>query len=357
MANKYIKWFLCGIFGLLLFCMVLVLLFDPFFQYHRPLPGLKAVLSDKEHQCVGTLKTFEYDSVIVGSSVAENYNNRWFDEGFDCISIKAIRSYGATADLCYFLNMAFEQQELKYIFYSMDPPALRARPEVTFESSGCPMYLYDENYFNDINYWLNKDVLLEKIPYLIANSFIGDYDEGNSYNWAHWKTFNQDILLSNYAREAVVQEMKPADYEKENLEGNIALLKEQIEAHPDTEFKILVPPYSMVWWDSTYRSGETESHLYNMERAMEELIPYENVSFFFFLNEREVVTNLDNYMDAVHFSDDINHYICNSLIENTHEVTMDNYKEVISDMRKLAYQMVDELLVPYENQIRVLAEE
>ena len=102
MTKKYIKWFFGGVAVLLLLCMALVVLFDPFFQYHKPLPGLKAVLSDKEYQCVGTLKTFEYDAVIAGSSVAENYNNRWFDEGFDCTSIKAIRSYGATADLCYF---------------------------------------------------------------------------------------------------------------------------------------------------------------------------------------------------------------------------------------------------------------
>ena len=76
MAKKYIKWFLCGVVAILFLCMATVVLFDPFFQYHKPLPGLKAVLSDKEYQCVGTLKTFEYDSVIAGSSVAENYNNR-----------------------------------------------------------------------------------------------------------------------------------------------------------------------------------------------------------------------------------------------------------------------------------------
>jgi len=341
MAKKYIRWFACGTGAILLFCMAMVILFDPFYQYHKPLPGLKAVLSDKEYQCVGTLKTFEYDSVIAGSSVAENYNNRWFDEGFGCTSIKAIRSYGATADLCYLLDKAFEKQDLKYVFYSMDPTALAANPQVTFESSGCPMYLYDDNYLNDIRYLLNKDVLLEKIPYMIANSFIGDYDEGNSYNWAKWKTFSKDILLSNYPRKETVDEMKPADFAKDNLAGNLALLKEQIEKHSDTEFKILMPPYSILWWDNTYRIGETESCLYNMEKAMEELIPYENVSFYFFLNEREIVTNLDNYMDSVHFSDEINHYICNSLIEDNYRVTMDNYKEVLADMRELAYYVAD----------------
>lgn len=357
MAKKYIKWFLCGVVAILFLCMATVVLFDPFFQYHKPLPGLKAVLSDKEYQCVGTLKTFEYDSVIAGSSVAENYNNRWFDEGFDCTSIKAIRSYGATADLCYLLDKAFEEQELKYVFYSMDPTALDATPEPTFESTGCPMYLYDNNVLNDIPYLLNKDVIFEKIPYMVAHSLIGDYDEGKSYNWAQWKTFEENLVFTFYWRKATVDEMKPADYYQENLEGNLALLKKQIEGHPETEFKILIPPYSMIWWDDVYRYGKMESFLYNMEKAMEELIPYENVSFYFFLNEREIVTDLNNYMDTVHFSEDINHYICNSIIADEYRVTMDNYKEVIEDMRDLAYEIVNELVLPYESRMNVLAEE
>lgn len=133
MSQKFIKRFFIGSISLLFLCILAVVLFDPFFQYHKPLPGLKAVLTDKEYQCVGSLKTLEYDSVIAGSSVAENYNNGWFDQGFQCKTIKAIRSYGATADLCYLLDIAFKHQEVKYVFYNLDPSALVADPETTYE--------------------------------------------------------------------------------------------------------------------------------------------------------------------------------------------------------------------------------
>ena len=62
-------------------------------------------------------------------------------------------------------------------------------------------------------------------------------------------------------------------------------------------------------------------------------------------------------MDPIHFSAEINQYICNSLTEDTHRVTMDNYKEVIEDMRDLAYEIVNELVLPYESRMNVLAEE
>ena len=348
MAVKFLKRFMMGIVLVLLLCVGITVLFDPFYQYHKPLPGLKAVLNDKEYQCVGSLKNFDYDSVIAGSSVTENYNNKWFDEGFDCTTIKAARSYGGTADLCYLLDIAFRKQELKYVFYNLDPSSLSAEPVTTYESTGCPMYLYDDNHFNDLQYWLNKDVLFEKIPYMLAQSFIGDYEEGNSYNWAQWKTFSEDMILSQYYRKNEVADMKSGFYSKE-LDGNLVLLKAQIENHPETVFKVFVPPYSLLWWDNIYRTGETEEYLYNLEKAMETLLVYENVEVYFFMNDREIVSDLNNYMDLLHFSDDVNKYICDSLIAGTHRVTTDNYKEIMADMKELAYYAADEFAARYED--------
>ena len=353
MSQKFIKQFFIGSGLLLVICALVIVIFDPFFHYHKPISGLKEVLNEKEYQVPGTLKNFEYDSVIAGSSVAENYNNHWFDEGFDCTSVKAIRSYGATADLCYFLDMAFKHRELKYVFYNLDPSSLVADPEPTYELTGSPMYLYDEIIINDIEYLLNKDVLMEKVPYLIANSVIGDYDEGNSYNWSQWKQFNEAQALSLYPRKPSVDEMKPKDYYQEELQANLSLLTAQIEAHPETTFYIFVPPYSMLWWDNVYRNGETEAHLYNMEQAMETLLAYDNVKFFYFQNDREIITNLDNYMDTLHFSQDINHYICLEMIAGTHEITKDNLKEQIEDMRMLSYEITEELILPYEDKMLI----
>ena len=353
MAQKFLKQFFTASVILLLACVLAVVVFDPFFQYHKPLKGLKAVLTDKEYQCVGSLKTFDYDSVIAGSSVSENYNNGWFDQGFGCKSIKAIRSYGATADLCYLLDIAFEHQDLKYVFYNLDPSALEADPETTYELTGCPMYLYDDNYVNDVRYWLNKGVLMEKIPYLIANSLMGDYDENNSYNWAQWKEFNSDMILGLYIRKPSVSEMKPRDYYEDLLRKNLDMLTDRITAHPETEFYIFVPPYSMLWWDNIYREGDTEAYLYNMEQAMKTLLEYENVKMFYFQNDREIITDLENYMDILHFSPEINRYICDSLIAGKRQVNSENYVEEIRSMRDLAYETVEKLVLPYEDRIKV----
>lgn len=108
----------------------------------------------------------------------------------------------------------------------------------------------------------------------------------------------------------------------------------------------------MLWWDSTYRDGDLAAYLYNMETAMNTLLEYENVRCFYFMNNRETILNLENYMDILHFSDEINHQICNDLIDGKFEVTKENCHETIEDMRSLADEIVTKLILPYEDRIK-----
>lgn len=344
---RFLRRFALRTLALLAAVIGIVALFDPFYQYHAPLPGLKAVLTDKEYQCIGSLHTFDYDALIVGSSVCENYNNHWFDEGFDCTAVKAIRSYGATADLCYLLDNAYASHDLKYVFYNIDPSSLSADTEPTYESTGCPMYLYDRNLFNDYSYWLNKDVLMEKLPYMLAYSFLGDYDEGDSYNWAQWKYFGQDMATGMYARLPAVKEMQPETANAETLTGNIALLTAQVEAHPETTFKFFFSPYSMLWWDNAYRNGERDAVIYNEKQAIGALLAYDNVEIYFYQDDEEVITDLDNYMDMIHFSKDINYTVYDNLVNGRGRLTKDNYEERLERMRALSERIVREDILKY----------
>lgn len=345
--QKFIKSFFIRMGILLAAVIATVVIFDPFYQYHKPLPGLKAVLTDKEYQCIGTLHTFDYDALIVGSSVCENYNNHWFDEGFGCNAIKAIRSYGATADLCYLLDSAYENHDLKYVFYNIDPSSLSASTEPTYVSTGCPMYLYDQNVLNDYPYLFNKDVLMEKIPYMLAFSLISDYDEGDSYNWAQWKYFGQDMAMGLYTRLPAVKAMQPETVNADTLAGNIALLTAQVEAHPETTFKFFFSPYSMLWWDNAYRSGERDAVIYNEKQAVKALLQYDNVEVYFYQDDREIITNLDNYMDMIHFSKDINYYVYDKLAKGENRLTKDNYEEKLDKMYTLSEEIAQELILEY----------
>lgn len=347
-SKKFIKRLIITILILIFAVGAAVYVFDPFYHYHKPWLGLKEVLNDKEYQCIGTLRHFDYDTLLVGSSVMENNDNSWYDEAYGVKSIKAIRSYGATADLCYLMDEAYENHNIKYVFYNIDPSSLSADAETTYESTGCPMYLYDHNPFNDVQYLFNKDVLFEKIPYMIANSYLGDYDESLSYNWAKWKTFDIQMALGLYYRPIDVVKMQDETIYNDKLKANIALLTKEVEDHPETQFMFFYPAYSMLWWDGVYRTGERDAYIYCEKEMTKALLQYENVRIFCFQNEPEVITNLYNYMDSIHFSPEINKLMLEQMIAGEYEMTLDNYEEVLDGMKDFSDKIVNELIVPYE---------
>ncbi len=348
LSKKFIKRLSLIILAGLVLIGTIVVVFDPFYHYHKPWFGMKAVLNDKEYQCVGTLRNFDYDSLLVGSSVMENNDNSWYNEAFGVVAIKAIRSYGATADLCYLLDVAYEDHDLKYVFYNIDPSSLYGSAETTYESTGCPMYLYDKNPFNDVKYLFNKDVLFEKIPYEVASSFMGDYDENLSYNWAKWKSFGHEMALGLYYRSRTVNEMMPKDAYKENCEANIRLLTSQVEAHPETQFIFFYPPYSMLWWDMSYRSGETDAMIQCEKDMTKALLSYDNVRIFCFQNEPEITTNLELYMDTIHFSPEVNRLMLDQIIAGDYEMTLDNYEEMIDSVKDFSDEVQKKIIPEYE---------
>ncbi len=348
--QKFLIRLLSGILTLCLLIAAIVYAFDPFYHYHKPWFGMKAVLSDKEYQCIGSLRNFDYDALIVGSSVTENNNNSWYDDAYGCTTIKAVRSYGATADLCYLLDAAFEKHTLKYVFYNIDPSSLSADPVTTYKSTGCPMYLYDRNPFNDVQYLFNKDVLLKKIPYEIVNSWFSDYDENESYNWAKWKTFNHQSALGLYFRPKQTAAMMPQTTYAEQLKGNIALMTAEVAAHPDTQFHFFFPAYSMLWWDGICRTGERDAYIYDEKQAVKALLAYDNVRVYCFQNVPEVITNLDNYMDSIHFSPEINKWMLDQMVSGNYLLTEDNYEEKLDEMSAFSDEIVNSLIKPYEEQ-------
>ncbi|MGL5260606.1 MAG: SGNH/GDSL hydrolase family protein [Lachnospiraceae bacterium] len=336
MKQQFLKKLMITALSIMSIVAMIVYIIDPFYHYHKPIGFLKAVSTKAEYQVIGTIKNFEYNSILVGSSVAENYNSKWFDEAFHTTTIKTIRAGGTTSDLMYFINKSYEYQTLDYIFYSLDLAALISKETNHFVQEGMPTYLYNKNPFDDIQYLLNKDVLLEDIPHMIAKSLIGDYDEGEAYNWAQYKTFN----TMHYEKTTEKKEMQDVKELKDAINFNNTSILNLVKEHQETKFIFIIPPYSYLWWFEAYQNGLTESYFYALESLLGELLVYENVSFYYFQTIEEIVTDLDKYMDPIHFDQDINEFIVSKIKENKYLLTIDSYQKEINSMRQLADKCV-----------------
>ena len=344
-SNKknFLKKLVIFILVVAFFVAGVVFLFDPFFHYHKPIRPLKAVLTQAEYQVIGTLRTFDYDSLIAGSSMAENYNNKWFDETFDCTAIKAVKPGANTSDLVYLIEAAYEEKEIKNIFYTLDISALTTIIQEHYVNEGMPLYLYNKNPFDDVKYLFNKHVFFEDIPYMIANSFLGDYDEGDSFNWAQYKEFG----TLHYTPTEEKQEDKKLDEYAKYVDFNMEKLENLVKTHPETKYIFMIPPYSSLWWYEAYMCGDIELDFYALDQAFTRLLSYENVEIHYFQNMEEIVSNLNLYMDLIHYHPDVNKSLVDLIPTNKYKVTLSNKYLILDNMKILVDKCINEYAKEY----------
>jgi len=346
MESKFIKRFL--VISLLFIALVVfaVVLFDPFYHYHDAILGTKRILEERNYPLPGSIDHFTYDSVQVGSSVMENNSDQWFDEMFGCTSMKIAKGASSIADLNELINRSYKTHELKNVFFSIDASMLFDDP-VSDMSDEDFYYLYDKNPLNDYNYLLNKDILFKKIPIQLAYSYVLPYDEGESYNWYNTKTFSAATVLSQYYPYEGFIEGTVREEMKANVDANVTTLEKLVSEHPETDFYFYFSPASILYLDSAYREGRLPEHFYSMEETVNRLCSYSNVKLFAPNTREDIILNLDNYMDSVHFSKSINYEIAVSLANGTDRVTSENIGEYLSDFEDIIVNFSRNTILDY----------
>lgn len=335
----------------LLLAVLAVWLFDPFYQYHEPFFGLEAVLNDRDNQMPGTIRNFSYDSVLAGSSVAENFDGSFLEEAYGCQILKIIRASGSMADLLYYLEMAQEEHELKNVFWCLDLFAMDADTEVSLYGDEIPRYLHTRTRLDDIPYLCNKEILFRTIPSMLAYGMEGRNTGGNAYNWSRGKEFGPARAMQAYDRGGITPEMvkEPRDYTDRIplIRENIAMLEEQIQAHPQIRYRFLFPPYSLLWWDCAYVNGELEERFFILNETVAMLLNHENAEIYFFQDEESIVCDLNYYMDMIHYGPEINQYMLEQMRKGENRVTADNWEEVFLGMEDMVERITRERIFEY----------
>lgn len=331
----------------LVLILAVVWFFDPFYQYHAPIGGRQEVLYDRDNQMPGSIRNLSYDSVLMGSSVVENCDSTVLDAAYGCDTLKVIRASGSTADLLYYLEMVQKEMEPKNVFWCLDLPALNSDPETTLYGADIPRYLHTETILDDCTYIYNKDILFETIPMTLAYEMQGRNVGGDAYNWADGKEFSAARAMQAYEKPAQPMELQDFTKNLDKISQNIANIEEQIGAHPNTTYRFFFPPYSMSWWDCAYVNGQLEEQFYMLEQTIPMLLSYENVEVYFYMDEEEIICNLDKYMDLVHYSPDVNQYMLEQLCRGKGKVTKENWQQTIQHMRDLVKRISEETIYNY----------
>lgn len=340
------KWLVCVWIetALLLAGVAAVIIFvDPYFHYHKPVGSMFYALDNERSQNDGILKHFDYDSIITGTSMAQNFKASEFDEVFGMDSIKVCFSGGSYKEINDNIKKAFESgHQVKCVLRCLDYGKIIAdKDEMRFDLGTYPEYLYDKNPFNDVKYILNKGILCNICMPMLTKAYIhgeaGGITPFDEYaNWSGKNVFGAGSVLGDrreYKKAGEETAFTESDYEmvRATIEQNVVSLARE---YPGTTFYYFFSPYSIAYWGTLYENGTLNRQIDGEKIAIEQMLQCENIKLYSFNNHWDITTNLDNYKDTVHYGEWINTEILHMVHDGIGLLTKDNYEEYINRERE-----------------------
>lgn len=334
MKNADVRWaalLLATALTLLALCAAAVYAVDPFFHYRAPDPEGE-VWFDQRAQGAGLLRSQEYETILLGSSLAANYRPFWFDVFYETSTVKITFPNGGFREFSQALDYANTRRDVRRVIFGLDPNLLSRSPAE--EPDQLPGYLYDENPWNDGRYLLNKDALMRS-AYTVLQKARGETQTlQDAFVWDGNVSFNREEALGGYDRPEHREAAKPADYFRENYLANLREVTGWLEAYPDTEFIFYFSPYSILFWDKMDRLGETEAVLAMLDEVTEALLGYDNAELQFYMDDLEVITNLDNYADHIHVAGRVTYQMSRAMNTGEYRLTAENRRKRLDALRE-----------------------
>lgn len=332
--KKQKKWFIATILaaaGILLAILVVMVVVDPYFHFHAPLKNISYRLYSERYMNSGIAKNFEYDALITGSSMNQNFKTSQMDELWGTNAIKIPFSGAGFEEVKENIEIALNSKnDVKYVLWGLDYNGLNRE----FDWQGYdeyPEYLYDENPWNDVSYIFNKTILFEGLVNNLLWNLKGEsttsFDEYSSWEGGRgWESISK-----TYKRREEILPMEEISEEEilrvtKNITENIVQLA---KAYPDTEFLLFYTPYSALYWESIYRKGWLEKQLEMEQIATELMLECENIKLYSFCRETQITDDIENYRDKEHYVAEINDMIMEWIAADKGRVTKENYQENI----------------------------
>ena len=305
--------------------------FDPLQQY-RASTFYKPHFTNARYLTPGLAKNYPYDSVIVGSSMTENFIISNVKEIIGFTHPIKFTSGGTTAhELKLILEVAFKHKNIQNVLYGLDFYAFSGDKKRLLHGKGSlPLYLYDDNYLNDYKYIFNIDTTKVSLKTTLIQSLKSKSIELNynkMFEWQHrykpndfnetkvlrmWNNpqirFNKNFNVKNFSLEKL----------KQSFEYNLLSL---IKKHPQTTFYIFYPPYSILAYIDAKSNGSLKNILMFKKYIFNELSKYKNVKLYDFQVAKEVTFNLNNYRDLTHYHQKTNHWILECIKNDQYLIT------------------------------------
>lgn len=286
----------------------------------------------------GLIKNLDYDTAIIGSSMTENYRIELTDELFKVKSalfpIVAASGYEIKNMIQHVFN---SKDELDQLFVNLDFFAFSGEPTRLTDPT-FPLYLYDQDLFNDIRYLINEETLRQSFKAITKYRGV-PHKQKDLWYWSDQATFSKqmviDDMLHNQSKRISFNEgALTTDQLTASFDFNILPF---LIRHPNTKFNLIFPPYSnLIYVEMDHKNWFTNAmglkkHIVDITAELK------NVKIYDFQCVDTITGNLDNYKDLGHHSAEINDYILQSIHLQKHRLTTKSVDQCIEITNNIAH--------------------
>ena len=315
----------------------LVIIIDPFTRYHAPWFGLAPVETEERTSAIGLARNMDYDTVLIGSSMSENFKNTWFEDGvFGDKCVKICLQGAHYADYRLIIDEVLRHEGTRNVVFCLDTYLFTDLPS-SFPQTIEDYYVSDTGP-GDIHYLFNRSVLFDYIPKFIVNNIREGFNAENAYIWSDDYEYSKYAARMAYMSSRPLTRMPESEYDLffESADSVTDPFIEQIRSHPDVTFWLYAPPYSILFWDNVVLSGHATATICVQEREFRKLLECDNVRLFYFQDDTDVITDLSNYRDYSHYKIDINRYMYEAMRDGKYELNSGNYYDTLLSMYEFA---------------------
>lgn len=339
------KWYLMEFFvitvAVLLIVGKYVVEVDPFFHYHKPhTEKYFYYLDNQRSQNDGIIKRFDYNMLITGTSMTENFKTTeaeeiWAAEG--ARAIKAPYSGGSYKEINDNVRLALEHNKnLHIIIRGLDMYRFMDDKDAMYELGEYPTYLYDDSIWNDVEYIFNREVIFKRVyPMVSEKEEVGMTSFDDYSNWMSLYHFGLNSMLERYGAIPGQYPGSPVyltEQERDRVLGNVRQnVTSLAEEYPNVNFYYFFTPYSAFFWGRQVDSGGIYKQIEAERLIIEESLKYDNIKLYSFNNRTDITTNLNNYKDENHYGEWINSLMLKWMKDGKYRLTKENYEEYLAE--------------------------
>ena len=355
----------CALFGTL---MLYVFIFDPWQLFHQPWFRKPVFISNARFQDAGIINSYDFDSVILGNSMAENFSIQEASEQLGGHFVNLSLAGSLFSERNIILQHLFNKKKIRKVILSLDHlPYVgvgQFNKDVPPEKYA---FLYNNNPVDDFRIYFDVNLFQcwdlntscpKEIPGMRKKSLEELYSWfpfyikafGGTQAWCYWSTrsapfkaFLRDIIHVS----AMINEGHDAPWTEKilsNCKINVRTTFDTyilpfVKEYPDTQFYLFAPPYSRLWYamQEQYYTGYYQSYLSFVEHIVKATSDYSNVLVFGF-DDADFTADIANYKDQSHYHKDIDSKLLQLMAQQDHVLTKENVDQYIRTITSLAHE-------------------